>query len=66
MPELRKDPVVGRWVMMATERTLTKVAGFEVGTGFYINPVPPETAAKHLRAVLNGAEPADLKQAQTG
>ena len=28
---------------------LTKVAGFEWGTGFYINPVPPETAAKFLR-----------------
>jgi UDPglucose--hexose-1-phosphate uridylyltransferase len=28
---------------------LTKVAGFEWGTGFYINPVPPETAAEFLR-----------------
>jgi UDPglucose--hexose-1-phosphate uridylyltransferase len=28
---------------------LTKVAGFEWGTGFYINPVPPETGAKFLR-----------------
>jgi UDPglucose--hexose-1-phosphate uridylyltransferase len=28
---------------------LTKVAGFEWGTGFYINPVPPETAAGFLR-----------------
>ncbi|MEN6537628.1 MAG: galactose-1-phosphate uridylyltransferase [Bryobacteraceae bacterium] len=28
---------------------LTKVAGFEWGTGFYINPTPPETAAKYLR-----------------
>lgn len=28
---------------------LTKVAGFEWGTGFYINPVPPEVAAGHLR-----------------
>jgi UDPglucose--hexose-1-phosphate uridylyltransferase len=24
---------------------LTRVAGFEWGTGFYINPVPPEQAA---------------------
>lgn len=40
---------------------LTKVAGFEVGTGFYINPVPPETAAGHLRAVLGEAEPRPLK-----
>jgi len=30
---------------------LTRVAGFEWGTGFYINPMPPEEAAKHLRAV---------------
>jgi UDPglucose--hexose-1-phosphate uridylyltransferase len=29
--------------------TLVKVAGFEWGTGFYINPVLPEDAAKHLR-----------------
>jgi len=31
---------------------LTRVAGFEVGTGFYINPVPPESAAAHLRQML--------------
>lgn len=30
---------------------LTKVAGFEWGTGFYINPVPPEDAAEFLRQV---------------
>ncbi len=28
---------------------LTKIAGFEWGTGFYMNPTPPETAARHLR-----------------
>ncbi len=28
---------------------LTRVAGFEWGTGFYINPVAPETAASFLR-----------------
>lgn len=28
---------------------LTKVAGFEWGSGFYINPTPPEEAAKYLR-----------------
>jgi UDPglucose--hexose-1-phosphate uridylyltransferase len=27
---------------------LTRVAGFEYGTGFYINPVPPEAAAEFL------------------
>jgi UDPglucose--hexose-1-phosphate uridylyltransferase len=30
---------------------LTRVAGFEWGTGFYINPTPPEEAAKVLRGV---------------
>jgi UDPglucose--hexose-1-phosphate uridylyltransferase len=34
---------------------LTRVAGFEWGTGFYINPTTPEEAAKYLReAKLNG------------
>ncbi len=28
---------------------LTKVAGFEWGSGFYINPTPPEDAAKYLQ-----------------
>jgi UDPglucose--hexose-1-phosphate uridylyltransferase len=28
---------------------LTKIAGFEWGSGFYINPTPPEDAAKFLR-----------------
>ncbi len=28
---------------------LTRIAGFEWGTGFYINPVAPENAAKFLR-----------------
>jgi UDPglucose--hexose-1-phosphate uridylyltransferase len=31
--------------------TLAKVAGFEWGSGFYINPTPPEDAAKFLRDV---------------
>lgn len=31
--------------------TLTKVAGFEWGTGFFINPTLPEEAAKFLREV---------------
>ncbi len=30
---------------------LTRVAGFERGTGFYINPTPPEEAAKFLREI---------------
>jgi len=35
---------------------LTRVAGFEWGTGFFINPMPPEQAAKHLRERTVGVE----------
>jgi UDPglucose--hexose-1-phosphate uridylyltransferase len=45
---------------------LTKVAGFEVGTGFYINPVPPEAAAAHLREVLGGAGDTKLEDVLRG
>ncbi|MBI3828821.1 MAG: DUF4931 domain-containing protein [Planctomycetes bacterium] len=38
------------WHLEITPR-LTPVAGFEWGTGFYINPVPPEDAAEYLRNV---------------
>jgi UDPglucose--hexose-1-phosphate uridylyltransferase len=41
---------------------VTRIAGFEWGTGFFINPTPPEEAAQYLRgevpaseAVLEGA-----------
>lgn len=30
---------------------ITRTAGFEWGTGFYINPVPPEHAAQYLREI---------------
>jgi len=33
---------------------LTRVAGFEWGTGFYINPTPPEEAARFLRDAGTG------------
>ncbi|OGX38493.1 MAG: galactose-1-phosphate uridylyltransferase [Omnitrophica WOR_2 bacterium RIFCSPHIGHO2_02_FULL_68_15] len=36
------------WHMEIMPR-LTRVAGFEWGSGFYINPTPPEEAAKFLR-----------------
>jgi UDPglucose--hexose-1-phosphate uridylyltransferase len=36
------------WHMEIIPR-MTRVAGFEWGTGFYINPVLPETAAEYLR-----------------
>ncbi len=31
---------------------LTRIAGFELGTGFYINPTPPEESAAFLKNVL--------------
>ena len=39
-----------RWHLEVFPR-LTRVAGFEWGSGFYINPVPPEEAAAFLRDV---------------
>ena len=39
-----------RWQIVLMP-TLTRVAGFEWGTGFYINPVAPEQAAEVLRNV---------------
>ena len=38
------------WHIEITPRT-THVAGFEWGSGFYINPIPPEDAAKYLREI---------------
>ena len=34
---------------------LSKIAGFEWGSGFYINPVPPEDSAKFLREAGSSA-----------
>ena len=31
---------------------LTKIAGFEWGTGFYINPTSPEDAASYLKEIV--------------
>ncbi len=39
-----------RWHIEIIPR-LSRIAGFEWGSGFYINPVPPEDAAKFLREV---------------
>lgn len=33
---------------------LTRLAGFEWGSGMFINPMPPEAAARHLREVTEG------------
>ncbi len=40
-----------RWRIEICPR-LAQFAGFELGTGWYINAVPPEAAAANLRAVL--------------
>jgi UDPglucose--hexose-1-phosphate uridylyltransferase len=48
---------------------LTRVAGFEWGSGFYINPIPPESAAAFLREVEvrnTGAEPELLRRGSLG
>jgi UDPglucose--hexose-1-phosphate uridylyltransferase len=34
---------------------LTRMAGFEWGTGFFVNPTPPEEAARFLREAGSGA-----------
>lgn len=44
----RKDYRFYHWHIEVTPR-ITNPAGFERGTGFYINPLPPEDAAKYLR-----------------
>ena len=46
---LRETPMAHyNWHLEIIPR-LTKVAGFEWGTGFYVNPTPPEEAARYLR-----------------
>ncbi len=44
----RNDYRFYHWHIEITPR-LTHIAGFERGTGFYINPLPPEDAARFLR-----------------
>jgi len=47
--------------------SITKTAGFEWGTGFYINPVPPEDAAAFLREVeVEWPESQTFSMRQTG
>jgi len=45
---------------------LTKVAGFEWGTGFYINPTSPEEAAKFLREAAQPVETASAARQGSG
>lgn len=42
------DHIHYHWHLEITPR-LTRMAGFEWGTGIYINPTPPEEAAQYLR-----------------
>ena len=37
------------WKLLDRKAKLTKVAGFEWGTGFYICPTPPEESARFIR-----------------
>jgi len=48
MPLQENDPDAYHWHIEIIPK-LTKVAGFEWGSGFYINPTPPEEAAAALR-----------------
>ena len=46
----RRDPPHYHWHIEIMP-TLMQVAGFEWGSGFYINPTPPEEAARFLREI---------------
>ncbi len=57
---------IGHWKTIAEDYhwhlelipRLTRVAGFEWGSGFYINPTPPEESAKYLREATVEVAPA--------
>ena len=51
LPPEQKDPSGFHWHIEIIPH-LTKVAGFELGTGFYLNPTPPEKAAERLRNLV--------------
>jgi len=48
---LHQDPPHYHWHIEVMPK-LTQVAGFEWGSGFYINPTPPEDAAQALRSTM--------------
>lgn len=48
IPLHSKEPQIYHWHIEIIPH-LTQVAGFELGTGFYVNPTPPELAAETLR-----------------
>jgi UDPglucose--hexose-1-phosphate uridylyltransferase len=47
-PLRETDPEHFHWHLELMPK-LTRMAGFELGTGFFINPTPPEDAARFLR-----------------
>jgi len=47
-PTYEEGKIYYHWHVEIMPR-LTRIAGFEWGSGFYINPVPPEDAAKYLK-----------------
>ncbi len=49
-PTVNQKPAHYHWHIEVMPK-LSRTAGFEWGTGFYINPMPPEKAAAHLREV---------------
>ena len=56
-PLKETDPEHFHWHLELMPK-LTRVAGFELGTGFFINPTPPEDAARFLRQAGPPPEPA--------
>jgi UDPglucose--hexose-1-phosphate uridylyltransferase len=58
-PLRETDPDHFHWHLELMPK-LTRLAGFELGTGFFINPTPPEDAARFLRQAgrAPGAVPA--------
>lgn len=50
-PLVSRDDDVVHWHIEVLPR-LTRAAGFEWGSGFYINPTPPEEAAEFLRTAV--------------
>ncbi len=65
-----RRPHTGYWVTIAQDfhwhleiiPRLTRPAGFEEGSGFYINPVTPEDAAEVLRNALVKAAPGQTQE----
>ncbi|MFC1646010.1 galactose-1-phosphate uridylyltransferase [Candidatus Omnitrophota bacterium] len=54
VPVGKKDYDYYHWYIEIMPR-LTRVAGFEWGTGFYLLPTPPEVAIKYLKAATTEA-----------